>query len=124
MLDVQTTTGSVYDFKFCKDTCPDWLPDNTYYLADSGYQGIAKLHETTFILFKEPRNGQTLEICEKANNYLAKFLVRVEHKIGLLKLFKIFATKYRNRNNRYDFKIKLFASIANFQFNLLLLQEV
>lgn len=41
ILDIQTCKGSVHDFKLYKQTCPDWLPDETNYLADSGYQGIA-----------------------------------------------------------------------------------
>src|SRR5690606_7004368 len=62
ILDVQTCKGSIHDFKLYKDTCPDWLPDNAKLLADSGYQGIAKLHEQSFTPFKKPRGGQLLEI--------------------------------------------------------------
>ena len=118
ILDVQTCKGSIHDFKLYKDTCPDWLPENTNYLADSGYQGIAKLHNQTFTPFKKPRGGQLLEICKQANHYLAKFRIMVEHKIGLIKLFKIVAHKYRNRRQRYDLRMKLFAGIVNFELNL------
>ena len=33
----------------------------------------------------------------------------VEHKIGLIKLFKIVANRYRNRRQRYDFGMKLYS---------------
>ena len=121
---MQTCKGSIHDFKLYKDTCPDWLPENTNYLADSGYQGIANLHKQTFTPFKKPRGGQLLEICKQANHYLAKFRIVVEHKIGLIKLFKIVAHKYRNRRQRYDLRMKLFAGIINSELNLWLLQEV
>jgi len=110
--------GSIHDFKLYKDTCPDWLPENTNYLADSGYQGIANLHKQTFTPFKKPRGGQLLEICKQANHYLAKFRIVVEHKIGLIKLFKIVAHKYRNRRQRYDLRMKLFAGIINSELRL------
>ena len=118
ILDIQTSKGSIHDFKLYKDTCPDWLPDNTKLLADSGYQGIAKLHKQTFTPFKKPRGGQLLELYKQANHYLAKFRIMVEHKIGLIKRFKIVAHKYRNRRQRYDLRMKLFASIVNFELGL------
>ncbi|GAF57303.1 mobile element protein [Psychrobacter sp. JCM 18901] len=42
----------------------------------------------------------------------------VEHKIGLIKLFKIVAHKYRNRRQRYDLRMKLFAGVVNFELGL------
>ena len=62
--------------------------------------------------------GQLLELCKQANQYLAKFRIMVEHKIGLIKLFKIVAHKYRNRRQRYNFRIKLFAGVVNFELGL------
>ena len=115
---MQTCKGSIHDFKLYKDTCPDWLPCDAKLLADSGYQGLAKRHNQTFTPFKKPRGGQLLEICKQANHYLAKFRIVVEHKIGLIKLFKIVAYKYRNRRQRYDLRMKLFAGIINSELNL------
>ena len=116
ILDVQTSKGSIHDFRLYKDTYPDWLPNNAKLLADIGYQGIAKLHEQSFTPFKKPRGGQLLELCKQANHY--RFRTMVEHKIGLIKLFKIVAHKYRNRRQRYDLRMKLFASVVNFELGL------
>ena len=121
---MQTCKGSIHDFKLYKDTCPDWLPCDAKLLADSGYQGLAKRHNQTFTPFKKPRGSQLLEICKQANHYLAKFCIVVEHKIGLIKLFKIVAHKYRNRRQRYDLRMKLFAGIINSELRIWLLQEV
>lgn len=84
-------------------------------MADSGYQGIAKLHKRTFTPFKKPKGSPLIEIAKQANHYLAKFRILVEHKIGLVKLFKIVAERYRNRRKRYDLRMKLFAGIVNFE---------
>ena len=65
-----------------------------------------------------------LELCKQANQYLAKFRIMVEYKIGLIKPYKIVAHKYRNRRQRYDLRMKLFAGIVNFELGLSLLQEV
>lgn len=79
MLDVQTCSGAIHDFNLYKKICPDWLPKNTSYLADSGYQGIAQLHERTFTPFKKPKSGELLALCKQANQYLSKLRILVEH---------------------------------------------
>lgn len=115
---MQTCKGSIHDFNLYKQTCPDWLPKNTSYLADSGYQGIAKLHDQTFIPFKKPKDGELLALCKQANQYLGKGRILVEHKIGLIKLFKIMAQRYRNRRQRYNSRMKLLAGLVNFELKL------
>ena len=101
-----------------KDTCSDQLPDNAKLLVASSYQDVATLHKQTFTPFKKPCGGQLLYICKQANQYLVNFRIMVEHKIGLIKLFKIVANRYRNRRQRYDFGMKLFAGVVNFELNL------
>ena len=97
ILDVQTPKGSIHDFKLYQDTCPDWPPCDTKLLGDSGYQGIAKLHEQSFTPFKKPRGGQLLELCKQANQYLAKFRIMVEqpqiYSISNLTLLHFFIIK-------------------------------
>ena len=55
---MQTCKGSIHDFKLYKDTYPDWLPCDAKLLADSGYQGLAKLHEQSFTPFIKPQKTQ------------------------------------------------------------------
>lgn len=115
ILDIQTSKCSIHDFKLYKDTCPDWLPYDTKLLSDSGYHGIANLHEQNFNPFKKAGGGQWLALCKQVNHYLAKFGIMVEQKIGLIKLLKIVAHKYRNRRQHYDLRMKLFAGVVNFE---------
>lgn len=93
----------------------DWLACETKLLADSGYQGMAKLHEQSLTSFKKPRGSQLLNLCKQANQYLAKFRIMVEHKIGLIKSFKIVAHKYCDRHQCYSLRMKLFAGVVNFK---------
>ncbi|MFT5428693.1 hypothetical protein CXF61_04790 [Psychrobacter sp. 4Dc] len=118
ILDVQTCRGCVHDFSLYKQTCPYWLPKNTSYLVDSGYQGIAKLHKLVFIPFKKLKGSELLELCKQANHYLSELRILVEYKIGLIKLCKILAVRYRNCHQRYDLRIKLFAGVLNFELSL------
>lgn len=118
MLDVQTCKGSIHYLNLYKQTCPDWQRKNTNYPADSGYQGIAKLHDQTLTPFKKPKGGELLALCKQTNQYLAKCRILVEHTIGLIKLFKIVAQRYRNRRQRYDLRMKRFAALVNFELKL------
>ena len=68
--------------------------------------------------FKKPRGGQLLEICKQFNHYLVKFRIVVEHKIVLIKLSRSVAHKYRNRRQRYDLRMKLFAGIINSELKI------
>ena len=118
ILDLKTCKGSIHKFSLYKQTCTDWLPKKTSYLADSGYKGIIKLHYHTFIPFKKPKVRELLALCKQANQYLAKCRILVEHKVGLIKLYKILAERYRNRCQRYDLRMKLFAGFINFELSL------
>jgi len=75
------------------------------------------LHDQTFTPFKKPKGGELLDYCKQVNQYLAKLCILVEHKIGLIKLFKIVAQSYRNRRQRYDLRMKLFTGVVNFELN-------
>ena len=81
ILDVQTAKGSVHDFTLYKITYSDWLPCDAKIIADSGYQGMAKLKHQAFLPFKKPRGQQQLALCKQANQYFAKFCITVGHKI-------------------------------------------
>jgi hypothetical protein len=52
---------------------------------------------------------------KRANKQLASDRVMNEHVNGLLKRFKIFAERYRNRRKRFGLRINLLAGIYNFE---------
>ncbi|MDR0691085.1 MAG: hypothetical protein LBF32_03455 [Streptococcaceae bacterium] len=65
--------------------------------ADSGYQGISKLHKNSEIPKKKPRNKDLSNKEKIENKELSKVRVLIENINAKIKVFKIVANKYRNR---------------------------
>jgi hypothetical protein len=82
-------------------------------LADTGYQGIAKLHPNSKIPKKKTKkNPLTKE--DKANNReISSARILVENVIGAVKRFRIIADKYRNKRKRFAQRFNLIAAIYN-----------
>jgi len=85
--------------------------------ADSGYQGLQKIHANTDLPKKKTKkNPLTPE--DKANNSkLASDRVLNENVIGKLKRFKIISDRYRNRRKRFGLRFNLIAGIYNYEVN-------
>ena len=70
-------------------------------LADSGYQGLAKMYSQA----QTPRKSSKLKpltLEDKAYNHaLSKERIKVENIFAKVKTFKIFSTTYRNRRKRF-----------------------
>ena len=88
---------------------------NKYVKADSGYQGIEKIHANSEL----PKKGTKLHPLTKKekrmNLRLSKIRVTVEHVIGKIKIFRIMAERYRNRRMHHDLRMKLICGIYNFE---------
>ena len=82
-------------------------------LADSGYQGLAKMYSQA----QTPRKSSKLKpltLEDKAYNHaLSKKRVKVENIFAKVKTFKMFSTTYRNRRKRFGLRMNLVAAIIN-----------
>jgi hypothetical protein len=107
----QTVPGSIHDFAAYKQMAP--LSPNTFILADSGYQGIEKLHAHSWVPEKKPKNSKLDVISSFSNRILAKFRVGAEHIFAKIKAFKILDHKYRNRLSRYNRTFRIVAGLVN-----------
>ena len=87
-------------------------------LADSGYQGLAKLHEKSRTPQKRPRKSELTEEQKQSNRELARRRVIVEHIIRGLKIFRILAERYRNRRKRFSLRFNLIAGLYNYGLSL------
>jgi len=106
--------GKKHDFKLFKDSKVG-VKEEKKVLADSGYQGIDKLHANS-TLPKKRSKGKKLTKEEKKNNqHIAKQRVENENVIGMLKRFKIIADKYRNRRKRFGLRFNLIAGLYNWE---------
>jgi hypothetical protein len=86
-------------------------------LADSGYQGLSKLHEKGRTPRKKPHKSELSDEQKQANRELARRRVIVEHVIRSLKIFRILAERYRNRRKRFSLRFNLIAGLYNYELS-------
>lgn len=67
--------------------------------ADSGYQGIKKIHPNSQTPIKKPKNGELTKKQKKKNKKLRKKRVKIEHTNRRCKCFRIVKETYRNHLN-------------------------
>lgn len=105
--------GKVHDFKIHKES--DRLPHNTKTLADSGYQGIRKIHKNAKIPIKKTKK-KPLGFWQKLyNKLIAKRRIKVENVISEIKNFRILSQRYRNKRKAYNLKFNIISGIVNFK---------
>lgn len=90
------------------------LPEQLY-LADKGYQGLARLHSSSCTPTKKPRKTMLDKFERQHNRLLARLRVVAEHINRRLKIFRILAERYRNRRRRFGLRFNLIAAILNFE---------
>ena len=67
----------------------DRLPPGSLVLADSGYQGLQKIHKKTRIPIKNTQKTPISPSSKAYNRKLSSERIVIEHKIRELKIFKI-----------------------------------
>jgi hypothetical protein len=106
--------GPTHDFTLYKRSRIE-LHESLEVLADSGYQGLDKLHEKSRTPHKKPRKSELTDEQKQSNRELAQRRVVVEHVIRSLKIFRILAERYRNRRKRFSLRFNLIAGLYNFE---------
>lgn len=109
--------GRTHDFKLFKKSSIKFH-HKTQTLADSGYQGLQKLHSETQLAKKKTKKKKLTKEEKKHNKELSSQRVVVENMIGFIKRFKIVADRYRNRRKRFSLRFNLIAAICNFELSL------
>lgn len=109
--------GKMHDFKLYKEA-------GIYVLArikigaDSGFQGIAKIHANSITPRKNLKNKPLNEDDKKYNHELSSERIGNENAIGFIKRFKIVSERYRNRRKRFGLRFSLLAGICNFELGM------
>lgn len=84
-------------------------------LADSGYQGITKIHANS----ETPKKGSKLHPLtkeDKANNkMISKKRIFIEHINSHIKRFKIMSSRYRNKRKKHGLRMSLICGIYNYE---------
>ena len=91
------------------------LPKRARAYADSGYQGYDKEHKAMEFPYKKPKGGKLNEEEKEYNAGLSRFRVRVEHKIGQVKRFRIASDVFRNPRRTHFTKTSIIAGIVNME---------
>lgn len=110
------SNGRRHDFRLFKES-KTFVHPSTEMLADSGYQGLQRLHNKTRIPKKKRRDLPISEEDKKANSRLASDRVLNENVIAMIKRFKIISDRYRNRRKRFGLRFNLIAALYNWELN-------
>ena len=108
--------GPVHDFALYQRSKVE-LHESLEVLADSGYQGLQKLHEKSKTPQKKPRQSELTDEQKQSNRDLARRRVVIEHVIRSLKIFRILAERYRNRRQRFSLRFNLIAGLHNYELS-------
>lgn len=106
--------GKKHDFAlFLESKTP--LSSAKVVLADSGYQGITKLHSKSQTPKKKSKHNPLTKEEKASNREISEVRIHCEHTINRLKVFKILSERYRNRRRRFGLRFNLIAAICNLE---------
>jgi hypothetical protein len=86
--------------------------------ADSGFQGLQKVHANTTLPKKGTKKVPLTTEDKKHNHAHSSVRIFVEHAIRRLKVFRILKEVYRNRRKRYGLRLNLIAGLVNMELEL------
>ena len=109
--------GTTHDFALYKRSQLE-LHESLELLADSGYQGITKLHDRSRTPKKRSKKHQLTRDEKRSNRELSRRRIVVENVIRSLKIFRILLERYRNRRKRFSLRFNLIAGLYNFGLSL------
>ena len=106
--------GKVHDFQLFKSSQIHLKP-GAQLTADSGYQGITKLHANSVLPKKSTKIQPLSKQDRKQNRNISKKRIADEHVIALVKRFRILSERYRNQRERFSLRFSLIAGVCNFE---------
>ncbi len=114
ILAVEVGQGREHDFKVCKRSeHARKLNAKTELIADSGFQGVKKLHANSRTPFKGSKKHPLTDEQKAFNRKLASERIVVEHVIRRLKVFRVLKEVYRHRRRRFGLRAHLLAGLYN-----------
>jgi uncharacterized protein YifE (UPF0438 family) len=85
--------------------------------ADSGYQGILKLHANSLIPIKKSKKKPLTDEEKAFNRELSSERIFIEYTNAVIKVFRCMSSRYRNRRKRHLLRMSLICGIINFELN-------
>jgi len=105
--------GRCHDLTIRRDGPP--LPKQARGYVDSGYQGYDRDHPNLEFPYKKPKSGALTSEEKEYNRALSSFRVRVEHRIGRTKRFRIVGDRFRNPLGTHHTKTSIIAGLVNIE---------
>ena len=105
--------GKVHDFKIWKKSIGVRVVKHIKIQADSGYQGIDKLHKNSETPKKKSKKNPLSKEDKMNNRRIGSERVVIEHVNRWLKRLRIIAERYRNRRKRFGLRVSLFCGLYN-----------
>ncbi len=115
IIAIFVANGSTHDFKMWKKSIGAKVVKHIKIQADSGYQGIAKMHSNSETPKKKSKKHPLTKSDKKNNRRLGSERVPIEHVNCRLKRLRILTERYRNRRKRFALRVSLFAGLYNFE---------
>ena len=105
--------GKQHDFNLFKESGVQILSAIKVF-ADSGYQGINKLHKNIEIPKKKTKKTFLTSQDKRNNRDISRARIKFEHIIGFVKRFKILSDRYRKRRKRFLLRSNLILRYLQF----------
>jgi hypothetical protein len=119
LLLTPTKHGRVHDKKFIdKFLLASSIPKTVSILADTGFQGLQKMHPNVLLPKKKPRGGTLTDEDKAMNRLVSSVRISVEHAIGGIKRFKVASDIFRNKNGLDDRFMNVSAGLWNLHIKL------
>ena len=115
ILCIKAEKGTVHDYKIFKESLYCIHPD-LLILADSGYQGINKLHDNSWIPHKGTKKNPLTNEQKKENKQLSQLRIYVENVNRRCKIFRITKETYRGKHKNYGKTWNAVAGIVNLRY--------
>ena len=106
--------GKRHDFRLFK-TSKVRISKKVKLLADSGYQGVKKIHPNSELPKKNSKKNPLTKEEKRANHRISSERVIIENVIRKVKIFRIMAEKYRNRRKRFTLRLIMITAIINYE---------
>jgi hypothetical protein len=107
--------GSCHDFKLYEASIGEAVSALIKMKADSGYQGLLRLHKNSELPKKKPKGGELTEEEKAENRRISRERILIENINAKIKVFKITANKYRNRRKRFNLRMALICGLINYE---------
>jgi len=108
--------GKRHDFRLFRESGVRIAP-SVGLMADTGYQGIVKMHANSELPRKHSKRNPLTEEDRRRNRAISSGRVVNEHAIGFVKHFRIVSEKYRGRRRGFGLRFNLVAGICNYELS-------